>query len=300
MPRRWLTRLALALAVLLAGAVTQTLVAWHLWLDDRVPGFLVTSGDPPPDIVIAVAAPEGATSPIRAIKLQAYDVTGKRGFFVGCGIYPLDRTRPDFIEWTRTVRAGHDGWTTSPTRERRLSGVLRERFAWAWGERDWPSEGLLDGVILPSDNMGPPQPLGDGWDELWPALVAHSFQSGWPWLSMELGSVYNPITDRGEDFGLWQPPIWFAEAIIAKGRPLPATIIWPNALANTAVYAAFWALIAIACITVAQRLLRTIRRVRSLYRIGQGLCPACGYEARNLPTCPECGSATRPLKPSTA
>ncbi len=73
-------------------------------------------------------------------------------------------------------------------------------------------------------------------------------------------------------------------------RALPLSPYWPGFLTDTAVFAAPW--LAILVIVPATR--RWIRSRR-------GVCTACGYPRRGLPTdapCPECGT-TNHLKPSS-
>jgi dTMP kinase len=69
---------------------------------------------------------------------------------------------------------------------------------------------------------------------------------------------------------------------------LPTHILWPRFLLNLAIYtSAIWAAL---CIPSA------IRRIRRYLRHRRGDCLHCGYDLRDLRTCPECGLNAAPAR----
>lgn len=132
--------------------------------------------------------------------------------------------------------------------------------------------------------------LDGGWFTVW------STEFGWPWYavrwdSMNFRAMKPGVTgDRveaiksafdsraGLNAGIELTPSTQG----ARQRRLPTGIIWPGFLGNSAVFGA-------AGVVVVGGLWALIKGVKRWSRRRRGACPGCGYDARGLMKCPECG-----------
>lgn len=114
-------------------------------------------------------------------------------------------------------------------------------------------------------------------------------ESGWPmramsWCSLgdtwstRMNNDFAPIGSIWHD-GIGLEPMYGPPHYWQLWRRLPARPIWPGFAVDTALYAAV--LFALRNASVA---------VRRAWRRCHAHCPACGYDARGLEQCPECGT----------
>ncbi len=117
---------------------------------------------------------------------------------------------------------------------------------------------------------------------------------GWPCRALLLESEfhYDPVNSAKVSMrGAFPiPHSRNAELQVSRGYgiALPYLPIWPGLLANTAIFAAPWAVI-----------LFGIPFVRYIIRRARNRCTRCGYSLHGLPAgspCPECGGAARPSR----
>lgn len=123
-----------------------------------------------------------------------------------------------------------------------------------------------------------------------PEVFLTRSRSGFPLRSMEW-HVLDEVWARSPGGKTWKklrgavsmPSV--ACKIVSAIRPEPVTLwtvgiipVWPGFAVNTLVYAVVLVIPPFGC----RRLLQTVRRRR-------GLCIACGYDAKGLAVCPECG-----------
>lgn len=116
---------------------------------------------------------------------------------------------------------------------------------------------------------------------------------GWPRRAMyselrttQRGMLHRLNATTTLHWGVAVADIPFARSIVPhKQAVLPLRPIWPGLLANTAIFAAPWAV-----------LLFGVPLARRAVRRKRGLCEGCGYSRRGLPAgtnCPECGLTHR-------
>ncbi len=112
---------------------------------------------------------------------------------------------------------------------------------------------------------------------------------GWPWRLANFTATHGFAPNGTETktirggIGIWHPHNAEFKTSRGYGVTLPYRPIWPGLLANTAIFAAPWALLFIGI-----PLLRRVTRRR------RGRCVRCGYDLRGMPSgapCPECGLA---------
>lgn len=93
--------------------------------------------------------------------------------------------------------------------------------------------------------------------------------------------------------GFFGPSLW-AYAGYPSGRFVPESIELPTRGSPVRSvlprHPTWWLVLDIALMTcVTSGVQHAARRVRASFRRSKGRCPACGYDAKELPTCPECG-----------
>jgi hypothetical protein len=132
--------------------------------------------------------------------------------------------------------------------------------------------------------------LDAGWFTIW------SSEYGWPWYSMRWDEMdFRPMhDDRAKERitaiesafdtrARWRRG--YPTSVVRNGRALrlPMDPIWGGLVASAGVYAgSAWVV------------MLTPAVVRRVWRWWRGRCVGCGYDARGLARCPECGRAARP------
>lgn len=151
---------------------------------------------------------------------------------------------------------------------------------------DWPAPVLFDdwtqigfrGLVVQGGPL-----RGAGGDHGYPGYRSHymiAIQTGWPRLSMVAWKrrwTHPSRIDKAWSMGIevfHRRP----EPLYAGNLPIPLLPIPLGFMLNTLFYAA---------ILFTLRAAHTMTR-RAL-RVRRGRCPACGYDASDLPRCPECG-----------
>jgi hypothetical protein len=267
MPLRRPPALLLGLALLSAGALTQTLVAWTCsYLDQR-------------DAIMGKAARYSSwigDLPAPHITRIAVSREQRVGTAQLNGIWPFEEP-PDYC--------GTFAHLTKPQRPAQPLAHLLTTI------RPFDLPQLL--ALLEDDNRHVNR-------------RSHTF-AGWPWLSMHRidSPVHSPHARRPQSEGVLRIDLGFrarsaptqlllpaavAPLTVSNGSLIPINswpvgVIWPNLLANTAVYSAAWLLLA-APIPAARHLRNRARRRR------HHLCANCGYDwSATQGPCPECNAS---------
>ncbi|MCL4743159.1 MAG: hypothetical protein KJZ54_13255 [Phycisphaerales bacterium] len=126
-----------------------------------------------------------------------------------------------------------------------------------------------------------------------PSRFVSVFQSGIPFRSLEAVQIYDVSQSRnapmtpGWSWSMTPPDSLPAVSgpyehllLLLPHRPLPLRPVLPGFTLNTVIYAVIAAALCVAP-----------SRVRAFVRHRRGLCLCCGYDARDLDVCPECGHA---------
>jgi len=161
---------------------------------------------------------------------------------------------------------GSDGQFT----RRRVLSVVMIR-ATQYTERD-------DLGALPGWAAGLPEPVPLN---AWPNSHYEIIEGcGWPWVALTYrfsgsgtgaamtGKVMGGVPLPARETGAWYDP-----------RALPLVPYWPGFAANLGLWAAGWFM-----------MLAAVGTLRAARRRRRGLCMNCGYEARAVSPCPECGA----------
>ncbi|HRQ72053.1 MAG TPA: hypothetical protein PLU35_03400 [Phycisphaerales bacterium] len=117
--------------------------------------------------------------------------------------------------------------------------------------------------------------------------VVNRWAFGFPTRSLYVHAVWSPVPTPGVR-PTWKAGIRFtpnfSEWMMRAGRAnmgaLPIAPLWGGFAINAAFYA-----------IIAGMLWMTYKRTRAMKRLRSGLCVHCGYDARSLAVCPECGHA---------
>lgn len=271
MPLRRPPALLLGLALLSAGALTQTLVAWTCSYLDQRDAIMGKSN-------ATRSRWTGVVPPHEATKIKVHR-TERFGTATVYGSWPYERPPEHFSTFDPLQLAQPFAALLTTIRPFNLSQLLTK---------------------LEGDNRN--------------STIRYYSFAGWPWLSMCRIDGHTPTSLHAKvpksegvlrlDVGLNAPstpthlllpanvaPRAFSNGTLIPINSWPVGVIWPNFLANTAVYSAAWLLLA-APIPIAHHL-------RNRARCRNHLCPTCGYDwSTTTGPCPECNT-TRPTTTAT-